>query len=506
VLTLPELRRAVTALDREARGARLVRARDAGPRGLALELAGGGASQPRERRRLVLSFHPRYARLGAAPGSAPAAAQAGGPSPWVRYLRAHLEGGRLEAVRLRGEERQASLRFATREGPRELLLSILGPRSNLYVLDGDERVLFAARPLAETRRDLSPGAVWRDPEGRPPSGGEDRFAGVAEADLLTAIERRYAALEAEEQESREDRRLLRALDRALASLDKKTARLAVDREAGVEAAALERQGELLKAHLAQVRTGDRQVEARDFESGESVTVPLDPALGPARNLEEIFRRARKAARRAAKAGQELAELTARRAELAALRVEAEALPDAEARTAFAERPEMARILARFAPAESPGAATAPAPPRKVFRLGKRELPARLAPKRYRTRDGLEIWVGKSDEGNDLLTTRLARGKDLFFHLEGWPGSHVVLRTEGREAPPQESLLEAAELAVHFSKQRDASRASVHVAPIKDVSKPSGAKPGLVYVHRGRTIALRRDPARLRRILEARIDE
>ena len=115
-------------------------------------------------------------------------------------------------------------------------------------------------------------------------------------------------------------------------------------------------------------------------------------------------------------------------------------------------------------------------------------------------------MGKNDDGNDYLTTRLARGKDLFFHLEGSPGSHVVLRTEGREDPPPEALLEAAELAVHFSSQKGSGRADVHVAAIKDVSKPKGAKPGLVHVHRGRTLHLRRDPARLERILGARLDE
>jgi predicted ribosome quality control (RQC) complex YloA/Tae2 family protein len=142
----------------------------------------------------------------------------------------------------------------------------------------------------------------------------------------------------------------------------------------------------------------------------------------------------------------------------------------------------------------------------VFRLGKTELPTRLSPKVYTTLDGLEIWVGKNDEGNDVLTTRLARGNDLFFHLEGSPGSHVILRTEGRSDPPSESLLDAAELAVEFSKAKHATRASVHIAAVKDISKPSGAKPGLVYVHRGRTLQLRRDPKRLERVLASRTDE
>jgi predicted ribosome quality control (RQC) complex YloA/Tae2 family protein len=142
----------------------------------------------------------------------------------------------------------------------------------------------------------------------------------------------------------------------------------------------------------------------------------------------------------------------------------------------------------------------------VFRLGKTELPTRLSPKIYKTVDGLEIWVGKNDDGNDVLTTRLARGNDLFFHLEGSPGSHVILRTAGQTDAPSESLLDAAELAVEFSKAKTATRASVHIAAVKDISKPSGTKPGLVYVHRGRTLQLRRDPKRLERVLASRTEE
>ena len=106
---------------------------------------------------------------------------------------------------------------------------------------------------------------------------------------------------------------------------------------------------------------------------------------------------------------------------------------------------------------------------------------------------------------DIAALDAARGSDLFFHLEGNPGSHVVLRTDGKgEDAPPESVLEAAERAVHFSKAKNATRAAVHVAPIKHVSKPRGAKAGLVYVTRGKTIQLRRDPTRLARVLSARI--
>ena len=70
---------------------------------------------------------------------------------------------------------------------------------------------------------------------------------------------------------------------------------------------------------------------------------------------------------------------------------------------------------------------------------------------------------------------------------------MILRTEGRLDPPSEAVLDACELAVHFSKQRDATRADVHVVPIANVRKPRGAKPGLVTVHGGKTVHLRRTP-------------
>jgi predicted ribosome quality control (RQC) complex YloA/Tae2 family protein len=68
------------------------------------------------------------------------------------------------------------------------------------------------------------------------------------------------------------------------------------------------------------------------------------------------------------------------------------------------------------------------------------------------------------------------------------------------------VLDACELAVHFSKQREATRADVHVVPIANVRKPRGAKPGLVMVHGGKTVHLRRIPGRLERVLRDRIED
>jgi predicted ribosome quality control (RQC) complex YloA/Tae2 family protein len=496
VLSLRELERAAGALG-SWRGARLDKIVQR-ERELELTLAGGEGREPGERLVVLLCCRPGFARISARrrPGPAP-------PSPpaLAQYLRAHVQGGRLREASLLGGDRQAALVFETREGRFTLLLSFLGPRSNVYLLDGRDRLVLELRPLPDTRRDLARGEPWSSPPTAPPPPGEDRFEAIGDAQLLAAIEAHYAEAEAGDADDSLRRRLRSAVKKQGDTLRRKQRRLQQDlgdAAKGVEAA---RRGELLKTVLGDVSPRATEVVATDPESGESVAIELDPKLSPAQNLEAYFKRAKKAGKREARARQDEGVMAERIAALEALAEELDASAD-EGLSAFAERADVLRLLERYAP-RAPSAPAAPA--KRVWKVGKRELPTRLAPKCYETRDGLEVWVGKNDEGNDVLTTRLARGGDLFFHLEGSPGSHVVLRT-GKGEPPHESLLDAAELAVHFSKQKNSTRAGVHVAHIKDVSKPRGTKPGLVYVHRGRTLQLRREPDRLKRVLDSRKDD
>ncbi len=501
MLSLREIERATAALRETRLGARLERVMMPAPDELVLDFGGGGEHAGGDRLRLLLSCRPGFARIAASPAGRKALPT---PPALAQYLKAHVQGARLRDARVRGGDRQAELLLETREARFALMLSILGPRSNLYLLDGRDHLLVAARPLGETRRDLRAGAPFVDPEGRPPSEGEDRFASLEGEALLRGIEAAYAGAEAHADDGQLRRRMTKALGKALGAVDKKTARLRKDAEAGAKAPQLERMGELLKGSLDKVGRAATSVETVDFESGEPVTILLDPKKSAAENLEDYFRRARKAVRKEQKAEAEIGAQSARREELEALGRDLEAAESTDDLRALAETPAFERLLGRFAPAPAEPAAGGAA--KKVWKVGKRELPTRLVPKRYATESGLEVWVGKNDQGNDILTTRLARGRDLFFHLEGNPGSHVVLRVEGKGEPPQSAVLEAAELSVHFSKARTATRASVHVAAIRDISKPRDAKPGLVYVHRGRTIQLRRSADRLKRTLEARIDD
>ena len=225
------------------------------------------------RQHVRLSCRPGFARVSICPKKPKAAAPAGA---LAQYLRAHVLGGTARGVRIVGDDRQLAIDVDTSEGVFVLLLSILGKRCNLYVLDADERVVASLRPLSETRPELATGDVWRTPSSKPPTRGEDRFAAVDDDRFLQAVESTYAESEDSTAGDALRRELEQALRREERTLGRKLEKLDRELEAARAAETLERQGELLKSVLSGVRRGDNQVVARDYETGEEVAIALDP--------------------------------------------------------------------------------------------------------------------------------------------------------------------------------------------------------------------------------------
>lgn len=100
-------------------------------------------------------------------------------------------------------------------------------------------------------------------------------------------------------------------------------------------------------------------------------------------------------------------------------------------------------------------------------------------------DGFEILVGQSAKENDRLTFRVADPLDLWMHVAGTPGSHVIVRNPDKlDALPRPVLQRAAALAVKHSKAKNASgKVPVHVCRACDVTKRRGAPAGQVQLKR-----------------------
>ncbi len=113
---------------------------------------------------------------------------------------------------------------------------------------------------------------------------------------------------------------------------------------------------------------------------------------------------------------------------------------------------------------------------------------------YHLGAGWAAAAGKTDRDNDLLSLRYAGQNDWWFHVNGMPGSHVILyrMEEAGDAGEADRLLleRAAAIAAWHSKSRDAGVVSVHCTRAGNVSKPRGAKPGTVTIRKERIIKVR----------------
>ncbi|MCL2106775.1 MAG: NFACT family protein [Oscillospiraceae bacterium] len=241
-------------------------------------------------------------------------------------------------------------------------------------------------------------------------------------------------------------------------------------------------GELILANRARLEQdlaarGASAYRLENYYDGmRPVSIPADPARSPAANAQRYFKEYRKAKT----ARQMLGGLIEKgRQELQYL----ESTEDLALRSG--SRAELDELRAEL---EEQGICKKKNPANKNM-SGGRGQPKPLPPIEYRTTDGLRVLVGRSNLQNDRLSFQTAHGNDLWFHVQAYPGSHVILLTQGREPPPR-SIEEAASIAALHSKARDSGGAAVDYTPVKLLKKPKGAPPGKVIYHAYQTIIAR----------------
>jgi predicted ribosome quality control (RQC) complex YloA/Tae2 family protein len=217
---------------------------------------------------------------------------------------------------------------------------------------------------------------------------------------------------------------------------------------GLETAAQERQeADLLMAYQHGVTTGVSSVLLQAFDGSGEVPVALEPQLSAVQNAEKRYTRAR----RREEVYERLAEREpVLRAELSEVQQDRAALEEAEL-----ERLEvLARRLETGRPDRSPFGA------------------------KYTSPGGLEVLVGRNNKENTALTHRIGRSTDHWFHVQGFPGSHVLVRSGGKDLQLPDILF-AAQLAAYHSKARQSGNVAVDYTRIKQVWRPKGESGGKV---------------------------
>lgn len=227
-----------------------------------------------------------------------------------------------------------------------------------------------------------------------------------------------------------------------------------------------RKGELISSNYYQLEKGMRTAKVIDYYDPNcpEIEISLDVRMTPQQNAQKYF----KLYNKAKTAEQVLTEQIAQgEQELDYLESVLAAIDEAENEADLAQlREELTQtgVLSH-----------------KQQRNVRRQKPARSVPYEYRTTDGFSVWAGKNNLQNDLLSMKTAFKSDIWFHTQKIHGSHVILVTDGRQ-PTDTAMTEAAMIAAYHSKARTSAMVPVDYTEVRNLKKPSGAKPGFVIYH------------------------
>lgn len=104
------------------------------------------------------------------------------------------------------------------------------------------------------------------------------------------------------------------------------------------------------------------------------------------------------------------------------------------------------------------------------------------------KDGYVIWVGRNSRQNDEVTFRKSRSDDFWLHARNVPGSHVVIRSDGRRIP-DELIEAAASIAAYYSSKRNDNKVDVILTRCKYVKQIKNAGPGMVTFRNEKTVTV-----------------
>lgn len=245
--------------------------------------------------------------------------------------------------------------------------------------------------------------------------------------------------------------------------------------------------ELINANLYQLKKGESFYDIPNYyDDNKIMRVSVDPALSPAQNSQKYFKEYKKTYTAEKKLTE---QIEAGVEELNYLDTVLDELLRAEnERDVGAVKEEL--LSSGYIRNRSMQKS------QKIKRNGQRvkqKTVSSLPPKEYETTDGFRVLVGRNNLQNDKLSMKSSEKLDMWLHTKDYPGSHVIIVNKNGEISDR-AIEEAAVIAAVNSTARDAHKVPVDYTLVKNLKKPTGARPGKVIFHENWTVYVTPDEA------------
>lgn len=247
---------------------------------------------------------------------------------------------------------------------------------------------------------------------------------------------------------------------------------------------MKRSGDLVLANLGVIEPGQTELEVDDLYTGGSdkIKIKLNPNLTPSQNAQWFYRQFSKSRSRQKAAKLALDEAAKKQS---VVETQMKQLENAQTN-------EELRALRELIIGRKPAAVMQQQQLNKGGQQHHQQEKKKSGKPRMlsvTSSDGWTIYVGRNRHENDQLLSKLAQPNDIWLHILGSGGAHVLIRVPAsKQEPPLNTLKEAAQIAARLSKGgTSGSKVRVVYTQVKHVKKLGKDKPGQVRYENEKTL-------------------
>ncbi|MBX9670618.1 MAG: NFACT family protein [Candidatus Obscuribacterales bacterium] len=242
---------------------------------------------------------------------------------------------------------------------------------------------------------------------------------------------------------------------------------------------LKKSGDLVLTSLSQISPGQTDLKVNDWtkDNGDEITIKLNPNLSSVQNAQVYYRQYAKLRSRQGAAQSTVNEVTARLSYLGQLRTSCDSATDINELRKVKET-----LSGRKPQTERPRGDSKPPHQQQRPKGGGNKMLS------LTSSDGWTVFVGRNRMENDHLLNKVANPNDIWLHVLGQGGAHVLIRVpSNKQEPPKTTIIEAAHIAARLSKAGTGTKVRVVYTQCKHVKKIDSTKSGLVKYENEKTI-------------------
>lgn len=395
------------------------------------------------------------------------------PQPFSKTLTHALQQWHLSDCELFQEDRILLLIFRKGNEIKNLFCEFIPKRANCLLVDSQQQVI--------TSLNLG----FQSSYTPPPLPVQQIFT-TSEILSSSDIEGVYQPLELQAEFSEKKHHAEMQLRNKLKQTLKAKSKFSQELDAALRWEDLQHEATLIQSNLFKIKRGMDKVSVNDWmKDNAEVEITLDPTIPPADEVAQRFQKSKKLKRGIEPLKRQLDQTHKNTDKISGLLDQLQEITTEEELKIFCQKNYLSPLKA------------------DVKRTAKM-IPA-LPYRELITETGLQIWVGKSAKDNDKLTFVHANGSDYWLHAHDVPGSHVVLHLGKHKEPDAESLKDAIQAALFFSKAKDSQEGEVCITQCKYVSRFGKNQPGKVQISHHRVAYAKIDLERLKTLRERKIN-